>query len=206
MNKIDNPEKRIIEAAKQIFLEKGFDGARMQEIADAANINKAMVHYYFRSKDQLFNSIFMDTLNNNIPPVDDFVDSNMNFEQIICKFVDVYISTMMKNPIGPMFILHELNRKSQNLKQIAENFINKKYQKIFILLEKEIKSGKYPDVDIKMFFANLVSLCVFPFVAKPLMQIALGLTEDEYIQFLEARKKEIPKIMINYLKNNSTGC
>ena len=74
-------EKTILEAAKKVFLDKGFDGARMQEIADEAGINKALLHYYFRSKDKLFDAIFEEAFKQFLPNISDIMVSDISIEE-----------------------------------------------------------------------------------------------------------------------------
>ncbi len=108
VNKV-NTEDRILEAAKEVFIAKGFDGARMQEIADTAEINKALLHYYFRNKDKLFEAVFEETLLQIGPMVLSFVNEPIPLEVKIWKFVDDYIEIIRNNPKLPLFILNEIH-------------------------------------------------------------------------------------------------
>lgn len=197
MIKDETTEKRILEAAKEIFLEKGFDGARMQEIADSAKINKAMLHYYFRSKDKLFARIFEEIMENNIPQMTELVSPNASLEEIIRKFVDAYITLLQKNPFAPMFLLHELSRKSDLVAEIVEKFLKPRFSVVLIALQHKLKEHK---VDPRMLFINIIALCIFPFISKPIMKNVFEFSEEEYSQMIEKRKVLVPEIIINSLK------
>ncbi len=112
-------EEKILEAAKEVFLKKGFDGARMQEIADTAGINKAMLHYYFRTKDRLFEHIFVTAISNIFPKVGGIFISDAPFEDKIRAFIRDYLSFILQNPFLPIFILHEM---SANPERLIEHF------------------------------------------------------------------------------------
>src|SRR5215203_3039208 len=107
MAKTDTTEQKIITAAKKVFLAKGLAGARMQDIADEAGINKAMLHYYFRSKDKLFEQIFTEVAGAFLPKVIDIIESDKPIFKKIETFCDGYITHVMKTPYMPIFILNE---------------------------------------------------------------------------------------------------
>ena len=103
-------ESSILDAAKRIFQNKGMDGARMQEIADEANINKAMLHYYFRSKELLFEAVFTNAFALLAPQLNAILNDDSSIEEKIKKFTFNYISFIIKHPYLPNFIIQELNR------------------------------------------------------------------------------------------------
>jgi len=201
VNKI-NTEDRILEAAKEVFIGKGFDGARMQEISDIAKINKALLHYYFRNKDKLFAAVFEDTLLQIGPVVLNFVNEPIPLEVKIWKFVDEYIEIIRKNPKLPLFILNEINVNPERVL----NFLN-----INALLDTNVLQGqlnKETDInnieriDVKHFVVNIISMTIFPFIGKPIMQKALNIKDDDWGKFLEERKRIIPQTIMNWIKFN----
>ena len=103
-NNLENTEAKIVEAAKSVFILKGFDGARMQEIADEANINKALLHYYFRSKDKLFKRVFHDIFSQSVSGVATLVENASSFEELINTFVEFYVEMLKARPYLPNFI------------------------------------------------------------------------------------------------------
>src|SRR5690606_32367118 len=109
-------EERILDSARDVFHERGYDGARMQEIADRAGINKALLHYYFRSKDQLFETIFKATVSKFLPAVLQNLAGDETVSVKIHRFVSSYIDTLKANPFIAAFILHELNRNPDRVR------------------------------------------------------------------------------------------
>ncbi|GEO12209.1 TetR/AcrR family transcriptional regulator [Segetibacter aerophilus] len=193
-------EEKILEAAKQIFLTKGLDGARMQDIADEAGINKAMLHYYFRSKDKLFEQIFIEVVGHFLPKIIAILTSEKTIFEKIEIFCSEYISQVMQAPYVPVFILNEINKQPEAfLKKVlggreipVELFLKQ--------LEKETKSGIIRKVDPVELFMNLIALCAFPFVARPIVQLITGKDMKQFMTMMEARKKEIPKLIIDSIK------
>ena len=99
-----NTEEKIIAAAEQVFIEQGYDGARMQTIADRAEINKAMLHYYFRSKDMLFEKIFVEKVKVLFPAMGEQMKSYEGFTDKVCFFIEQYYETLTKYPFMPFFV------------------------------------------------------------------------------------------------------
>ncbi len=195
-----NTEKQILEAAKRVFIHKGMAGARMQEIADEAGINKSLLHYYYRSKEKLFDAVFRSVFFTFFPHFDTILLSDASLFDKIRKFCDMYLDVLMKNPFIPLFILHELNNDSQKLtayiKQIGIN------PKAFVVqVKKEIEKGIIRPVDPRQLIINMLSMCVFPIAGRPLIQaIVFNDNTAEYDRFLETRKKEIPDFIIHSIK------
>ncbi len=193
-------EQIILRAAKEVFFKKGFDGARMQEIADEAGMNKALLHYYFRSKDKLFEAIFNDAFQKFIPKVVEKMTSNASFEEKVETFVENYITTILEVPQIPLFILTELNRNPERILGTMKR-MGMQPQLIFAGIQKDIDNGKIRAINPKHLFINIIALCVFPFVAKPLMQnMMFNNDPGEYHKFLKERKKEVSQFIINSIK------
>ena len=108
-------EEKIKEAARKVFITKGMTGARMQEIADLAGINKALLHYYYRSKEQLFNAIFEDVLKDMLPGLFGIVNSDLPLEVKVYQLADKYMEFFSKRPEMPLFVLNELQRHPKEL-------------------------------------------------------------------------------------------
>ena len=194
-------EKIILEAARQVFIRKGFDGARMQEIADEANINKALLHYYFRSKDKLFMVIFVDVIQTFLLSSVKLIQNpgHSVFDKIRL-FVEKYISLIQENPYLPGFILNELNRRPDRLVGIFKSS-GLELDYFFSQIEKEIREGKIKPVEPEHLLINMISMCVFPFVGKPMINtIILSYSEKDFNLFMEERKRTIPEFIINSIK------
>jgi TetR/AcrR family transcriptional regulator len=185
-------ENRILEAAKKVFFLKGFAGARMQDIADEAGINKALLHYYFRSKDKLFEVIFMEAFSTFFPRIRDIIDADKPFTEKIDQFTDVYISIMIRQPFIPMFVLNEVHK---NPERFFHKFIPEgkapPIKKLAAQIAAEVKNGNIKPIDPMQLIMNLMSLCIFPFVAKPIFQAFTGISDSQLKKFMEERKSAV---------------
>jgi len=180
-------ESKILEAAKRVFVQKGLDGARMQEIADEAGINKALLHYYFRSKEKLFMTIFKVELNNFFPrliPV--LLSKEMNYEQKIRHFVEEYIELFLRNPEMIAQFITESGINAEKLKDVMK------------VLSHELG---FSVNEVLHLMVTTVSSCIFPFAGKPIIeQVLFNGNEGDYQKFLSERKRYVADFMIYFLK------
>lgn len=200
MTKDITTEKKILDAAHDVFIEKGMDGARTKEIAERAGINKALLHYYYRTKDTLFLAVFKKVASRIVPKLTDLVTSDISFFELLEDFIERYIDILIKNPFLPGFILHEINRSPANL---ANVFIEAgiKPELITNLIEKAYRDGLIRKVDPKHLLVNIFSLCVFPVAAKPLLQRVFFENDSmAYKAFLKERAKEVSSFIIHSIK------
>ncbi|MBA4139857.1 MAG: TetR/AcrR family transcriptional regulator [Segetibacter sp.] len=185
-------EKRILAVAKKVFFTKGYAGARMQDIADEAGINKALLHYYFRSKDKLFEVIFMEAFSTFFPRIRDIIDADKPFTEKIDQFTDEYISMMMQQPFIPMFVLNEVHK---NPERFFHKFIPEgkapPIKKLAAQIAAEVKNGNIKPIDPMQLIMNLMSLCIFPFVSKPIFQAFTGISDNQLKKFMEERKTAV---------------
>ncbi len=189
-------EKIILEAARKVFIDKGYYGARMQEIADEAGINKALLHYYFRSKEKLFETVFLEAFVKVVPSVLVILNSDEPLFKKIEHFVNNYIDILTENPFIPGFILYEL---SQNTKRISSLIRGTGLNPQFFIAQiyKEIESGSIKNCDPRQLIIHMLALCIFPFVAQPILQaVFFKNSVEEYRQFLRERKAEVSKFII----------
>ncbi|MDH5599234.1 MAG: TetR/AcrR family transcriptional regulator [Cyclobacteriaceae bacterium] len=191
----------ILEAARKIFMKKGMHGARMQEIADEAGINKALLHYYYRNKEQLFMKIFKETFYKFFPEVLVVLDSEVSFESKIKLFVRAYIDMLIDNPFIPVFIINEIHNKPEILSDMTGKMSKLTESKFFVQLNEKINSGKIKPIKPIHLLINMLSLSVFPFVASPMIRGVFSMTDADMKNFYEERKELIPALIINSLKN-----
>ena len=199
MNEIkkDNTEEKILNAAQTVFIQKGMDGARMQEIADEAHINKALLHYYFRTKEKLFDAIFKKVFSKILPNIMEMVDSDLPVEKKLELFIENYIDLLMKNPFLPTFILKEMNHNPEFLASIIKG-TGIKPQEIFAMFEKEMDAGKIKRMDPRDLLINILSLSIFPIAAKPLMTIMFfDKDKKAYNEFITTRKITVKEFVLN---------
>ena len=198
---LSETELKIIEAAKDIFIKKGMEGARMQEIADAAGINKALLHYYFRSKEKLFEMIFKYVFSEVLRILFEVIDSDMGIEEKIRGFFDKHISFLKENPYLPGFVMHELARNPDLIVKNATNIkIDTIPHKFAEQVQKGIDNGEIKEINPKHLIVNMMSLSVFPFAAAPLIRTWMQIDENEYGKFLEERKTFLPEFVIASIK------
>lgn len=192
-------EQSILKAARNIFTHKGLDGARMQEIADEAGINKALLHYYFRSKDKLFEAIFKDILSTVFPKIISVLMSPVPLFEKIEKVSFNYIEILKQNPDMAIFVFHEISRNPQRL---VGNFKNAgaDFEVIKTQIAEEVEAGNIIPIKAEHLIANLISICIFPFIAKPVFMGLTGMDQNAWHQFLEERKQIIPQTIITAIK------
>lgn len=200
MTKDSNTEQKIKEAAQQIFVKKGLTGARMQEIADLAGINKAMLHYYYRSKDKLFEAIFIELFGDFAPKIFGAMGSDLPIDKKVEHYVNEIITTMTTHPELPLFIFNEL-RNNPN------EFINKMginpggmLEKIDSQLKEEAEAGTIRPISVHEFMINMASMCIFPFLAKPMFQGLFKVDDSSFYTIMEMRKKTIPEYIMNSIR------
>lgn len=197
----DTTEFKILEAAKTVFIRKGMEGSRMQEIADEAGINKALLHYYYRSKDKLFKAVFQFAFQFFVPRAIERIQADLPFFDKIRFFVATYCEMIEKNPYLPVFIINEIQRDPQGLLQL----IRKSGINPALLIDQfniAKKEGLIKEtVDPREIFLNVIGLSVFPYAARPLAeQIFFEGDKKGYDAMLERRKTEVAEMIINHIK------
>lgn len=195
-----NTEEKIVEAAEKVFIENGMAGARMQQIADEAGINKALLHYYYRSKEKLFSIVFKTAIKALLPNLIKSFKTEGDFFDRLNAFVENYLKIVEKNSHLPGFVIHELNHHPEQLIQtIAE--LNIDIQFIIDDIHAEIEKGNIISISPKHLIVNVISLCVFPIVARPMVTgVLFKGDKDEFKNFLEERKNHVADFIINSIK------
>ena len=199
-------EERIKQAAAEIFTSHGLDGARMQDIADKAKINKAMLHYYFRTKQQLFDVIFEDKVKEVFGAFSEWFDEDKTFEERLSGFVEKEISIISQFPALPVFILLEARK---NPRLIADKLGQMPVQQLLNafkeMIVKEQKAGNLRDIPPEEILINTMSLCVYPIIAKPMLQFILGHSDTEFDALIEKRKQSVADWVITQTINSSAS-
>ena len=177
----------------------------MQDIADDAGINRTLLNYYFRSKDQLFEAVFRKAMGRFVPNLAAMLNSDISFEEYIPALVETVIDTMIENPQIPIFVLQELSSNRERMPQIMKEmgidpaFALKKMEEERVI---KVTGG----MDPRQVILNLISLCIFPFAAKPVvLDILYNGDNEAYIVAMKERKKIIPQLMKHLLSQNQSG-
>lgn len=186
----ENTEAQILKAAREVFIAKGLDGARMQEIADHAGINKALLHYYFRTKEKLFEAVFREVASNLFPAMKQVLSAELGIKEKITFFVKVYLKAIRENPFIPGFVMNTLNiDPGRFLQYISKAEINPML--LQEQLNEEAARGLIRPVKAENLLVNIIALCVFPFLARPIIQNLFQMDNENYSAYLEARESEI---------------
>ena len=199
----ENTEERILSAAKKVIFSKGYAGARMQDIADEAGINKALLHYYFRSKDKLFEMIFKEAIGKLMPQISSiFSNASLSFEDKIRAFCNSYINTWLEHPFVPMFVLHELHSNPE--KALEHLFDREKFmpirEHVLNSIETAVKKKMIRKVDPYQLFLNMVSLCLFPFMGGPMFKKVAGIGDKQFDLMMQQRAREVSEFIIESIK------
>jgi TetR/AcrR family transcriptional regulator len=179
-------EERIFEAAEIVFEEEGLTGARMQTIADKAGINKALLHYYFRTKDHLFEAVFTKLAKKMFMKFTPIFEKDLSLEEKIRFFFREHITLMQHNPKLPGFILNEINHNPQRIQKLIKNIEFKKLW-LTILNQHQDELYKYniTEETLPQIITTIASLSVFPFAARGILEVVfenLGVDFDKYIE------------------------
>lgn len=192
VKKGEQTEKKIMEAARTVFHEKGYHGARMQEIANTAEINKGLLHYYFKTKDALFEKIFGLAFNTMFSSMAKQINLDLPVREKMRSFVSTYLTVLSHNSFLPSFVLNELNRNPDKfLKRIFSQNGRPNLKPFFQQLEDEGNSGKIRKVNPYHFLMNIMSMCVFPYAARPMFQAIMNVSKSDYNDVLKGRKEEV---------------
>ena len=193
-DKLDSRE-RILAAAEAEFLARGYDRARTQAIADEAGINKALLHYYFGSKDELFAEIFREKTKLLFPRVEALLGEHDSFVEFACAFVDVYVAHLIANPFLPSYLLQIAMNHPELLAQVPNDFA-RKFVRAF---EAAVRSKAIAPHDPHQFIVTMIGMCVMPFVGRNLIRHMLGLDERAFEAFLKGRAEEIKRCVVQLL-------
>ena len=181
-------EEKIKEAARQVFTQNGFAATRTRDIAEAAGINLALLNYYFRSKEKLFDLVMLENIQKFVMAMKGiFNNETMTLVEKVTALIDNYISLLVKNPNLPLFILSEIRA---NPEKLAANMG---------LREMLLQSDFYRQLQAAghqvhpfHFIMNIIGLAVFPFIANPLLKVIGDLKQADFDKLMEERRRMIP--------------
>lgn len=191
-------EEKIFEAATDVFVDKGMDGARMQDIASHAGINKALLHYYFRTKEQLFNAVFEMIAKKVLKKFAPVFDKNLTLEEKIRFFFREHIAFLQENPKLPPFILNEVNRNPARVKRILKSIdFENLWQYLFQQHKEELKRYNISESSLPQLMTTIAAISVFPFAARGLIEAILEKADIDFDKFIEERKQFAADFVIN---------
>jgi len=201
----DGSEQRILDAADAVFVRRGTDGARMQEIAEEAGVNKALLHYYYRTKDGLAQAVFRRVASAFMPVIIETMASDLSLEAKAEKVVQHYLEVFARRPYLPGYLISEVTHHPGRLPplfaaiagtQIKKRVLTKLAQQI----EERVRAGTLAPMAPEQFLVNIISLCVFPFAARPIIMVALGLDAKGFERFIAQRREALPPFVARALR------
>ena len=201
-------EQRILDAAHNVFTRRGTAGARMQEIADEAGVNKALLHYYFRNKSRLADAIFQRVAGGAFGRIVQVVRSGATLEETIRSIIAIYLEQLGRSPYAPGYILAELNQDPERGRQLVQMISGLRdgagpsvvIDALQAQIDASIRAGSIRPIAATQLLTNLLSLCIFPFAAKPLLSAAMGMDDEAFVAFIEERKRSLPEFFLAALR------
>ena len=196
---------QILTAARRTFARVGFHGARMQEIADEAGINKALLHYYFRSKEALFERVFNEAFSDFLPKMHALLTGPGTAMEKITRYVDEHLQLLLRRPDIPMFVLTEVHQDPDRFFKI---FLSKMpgpppFVGFIQQLESEMDTGILRKTDPRDLWYSVMAMVVFPFIARPMMEKLTDATPEQYDAILQNRKHTITQMLQHGICKNT---
>jgi TetR/AcrR family transcriptional regulator len=202
-------EQRIFDAALRVFANKGMDGARMQEIADHAEINRALLHYYFRSKAQLYEAVFAHGFGQFISSLTPSLHSEQSFEETLRTFVNGYIDYIYGHQEMARLMLNECLCGGPVMQSYLSKAIENRAGFPGLVMEDRLQTaideGEIRPVDVEHTMLTIVSACLFPFVALPTVRMFHPEVEEDFEAFVEGRKRHIVDLVLGSLRPDGGG-
>src|SRR5689334_8913056 len=202
-------EQRILDAAAAVFVRRGTAGARMQEIAAEAGVNQALLHYYFRSKEQLARATFERAGSQLMPAIIRVMASDAAIEDKVARVIAIALDHLSRAPYLPGYIISEVahhpERAQQLIGALTQGLTPAEIRpRVFGVLKRQIAArvaaGEMRPLAPESFMVNLVSLCIFPFAARPMLQAMLGLDERGFARFIARRRTDLVEFFLGALR------
>lgn len=203
-----NTESKILDAARRVFVRRGTSGARVQEIAAEAGVNQALVHYYFGSKDALAERVFLEAAHKVIPTLTPKLAQGVTLEQLITTFVQRYIDAVREAPFIPFYVLSEAAHHPERLESLMRAAIGTIPRAVVAeaapiverLIAERVAAGAMRPMNPLQLLVNVMALTVFPFLARPMLNAALGFDDAGFQRFLDERREELPRFILAALR------
>jgi len=196
-------EDRILEAAHTVFVRQGTRAASLKDIAQEADVNQALLHYYFNDKETLADTVFEQVVSEFIPQIQEVFIAEQPIEEKVTTIVQQYLELIRKNPYLPFYIVGELNQNPEEMKSRIRAMGLAPFDELDRLdeqLQKEAEAGELRPISAEQFIVNLLSLCIFPFITRPLLETLFDMDGAAFEQFIEDRKEHIPRFFLDALR------
>lgn len=196
-DKQQDTEELIFEAASRVFQQKGYAGARMQEIADEADINKSMLHYYYRSKDKLFQQVYQREMSRFFPVIFKVLGSGDPFDEKINRLIDTYYIFLDEHPRIAQFVIYEMNQHPERFRSFIKEKGIHPPQNFVKQIKAEVRQGRMDAVDPRQLLVSIVGLILFPFIARTMIESLFEYDEEQFPEFLKERKSFLVDFILN---------
>ncbi len=202
-------EQRILDAAHAVFIRRGTAGARMQEIAREARVNQALLHYYFRSKEQLARAAFERAASQLLPAVIDVMGSTDDLDRKVARVIALELDHLSRAPYLPGYIISEVTHHPERARQLIVAMTHgltpddvrlSVFGTLAKQIDENVAAGRMRRIAPVSFMVNLISLCIFPFAARPMLQAMLGLDEAGFAQFITRRRDDLTSFFLGALR------
>lgn len=196
-------EFQILEAAEKLFLKQGYVKTSIGQIAKLAGCNQALVHYYYRTKDNLFEKIFEEKVGIIVMNILKRGANVSNIEERISQMVGFHFIFLKQNPMLPQFVLNEISSNPTRLDSLVERL---KLSMLPVLtqleseLHEEIEKGTIRPIRATDLLITILSLNIMPFLVKPVLQRALNISGGAFEEMLEQRQKEVVETVLSRLR------
>ncbi|MBO7277725.1 MAG: TetR/AcrR family transcriptional regulator [Bacteroidales bacterium] len=200
----NNMEEQILLVAKELFMQFGYEGVSTTQVAKTVGCNQALVHYYYRTKQNLFKIICQQEIQKMLKILADIPQEDISFENFIEKIIEAQIGFLKNNPDAPFFIIGELRHNSEVLKMMKElfsEFGKEIVGKIRLFVQMKQSKGELKDISIEDLLIDIVSLDVMSFVGQVLFTQILEMDSQTQEAFLERRKTHIKKLILSSIKS-----
>ena len=201
-NNSQNTEKKILDAAKQVFLENGLEKAKMQNIANRAGISRTALNYYFRTKENLFLVLIDQLLDGVIPAIEGLISTDISFVEKAKIIVDIYDVQLRQNDFIPRFVVVEVQRNPATIHDFIENSsrIQAYLSMMTETLKKEMEAGTIRTIPIEQIIATFFSMIFTPYLLNPLINEFFDRNEINKKAFFDAQKENAKKLLSDFLK------
>lgn len=200
---VNDMESRIIEAAKLVFIRKGYEAATMSDVATEAGIGRTALHYYYRTKEILFDAIFGQLIAALLPNINRVMEQDMPMLEKIPLVIDLYIGIIRKNPLFPVFVINELNRDPLHLFRtvMKEPERIRPIQRLRAQIEREMEEGIIRKMPVEDLATTIISLVVFPMLIREPLNAAFWSGDmHRFEEFMNRRRDLIGGIVTQMLK------
>jgi len=201
-------EGRILEAAHAVFVRRGTAGARMQEIAATAGVNPALLHYYFRSKERLSAAVFQRAAGELLPSVISVLASDRSLTEKVESVIDLELSHLSRAPYLPGYIISELAHHPERAVQLVTSLTGlvpaevgrRVFGALRLQIADAVRRRRIHPIEPEQFVVNLLSLCIFPIAARPMLMALFGADDKSFSRFIEHRRRDLPAFFLRAIR------